>query len=85
MKDQDHWLVRPGTIRILWIAFIIILALTVIPDLFIHQHEYFGIESTFGFYAWYGFGACVVMIVAAKALGAAFLKRPETYYERHER
>lgn len=34
----------------------------------------------FGFYAWFGFGSCVVLIVAALALGKV-LKRKDDYYD----
>jgi len=81
--DNLHWLVRPRTIRLLWLVFGIILALTVIAGPFVHQHEHFGIEASFGFYAWYGFITCVGMVVLAKLLGI-FLKRPDDYYERPE-
>ncbi len=80
MNKQQHWLVRPDTIRLLWIGFILILLITVFPDFFIHQHAHFGIESSFGFYAWYGFFTCVAMIVVAKILGI-FLKRKDNYYD----
>lgn len=75
-----NWLERPRTIRLLWVLFVAILALTVAAQLFIHPHGHFGLDGTFGFNAWYGFATCVVMIVAAKALGV-LLKRPDTYYE----
>ncbi len=78
--SQQHWLTRPKTIRWLWLIFIVILALTVIPDLVIHQHAVFGIEGSFGFYAWYGFITCVAMVAFSKILGI-FLKRPEDYYD----
>lgn len=74
------WLERPRTIRLLWIVFIVALALTVLAELFVDRHGVFGIDGTFGFNAWYGLVTCVAMIVAAKALGV-LLKRPETYYE----
>lgn len=77
---DDHWLARPGTIRILWIVFAVILILTVVPDFVIHQHDDFGIEGTFGFYAWYGLLTCIGMIVASKVL-SIFLKRPDSYYD----
>lgn len=76
----DHWLVRPQTIRLLWTIFIGILVLTVLPDFLIHQHEEFGIEATFGFFAWYGFVTCVAMVLFAKLLGV-FLKRKDVYYD----
>jgi len=36
-------------------------------------------EYGFGFYAWFGFGSCIVLIVAALALGKV-LKRNDDYY-----
>ena len=78
--DNDHWLVRPENIRKLWIAFIVILALTVFGDFFVEHHPHFGLDGTFGFGAWYGFIACVVLVVFSKALGA-ILKRPDVYYD----
>jgi uncharacterized membrane protein len=77
---NDHWLVRPSTIRLLWVIFAVILAATVMADLVIHHHSYFGLDGTFGFGAWFGFVSCMAMIVFAKALGAV-LKRPDTYYD----
>ncbi len=77
---NDHWLVRPGTIRLLWGIFAVILAATVMADLFIEHHPFFGLDGTFGFGAWFGFLSCVALVVFAKALGAV-LKRPDTYYD----
>ncbi len=79
-SSSDHWLVRPDTIRNLWILFIAILAATVLGDFFVEHHPHFGIDGTFGFGAWYGFAACVVLVLGAKALGI-LLKRPDTYYD----
>ncbi len=81
MSDQNkRWLLRKENIRTLWIIFIAILIMTVVAGFFVHQHESFGIEDSFGFFAWYGFITCVGMVVFAKLLGI-FLKRPEDYYD----
>lgn len=80
-NSDNHWLVRPGTVKLLWIVFIAILAVTVLLDLVIEHHPMFGLDGTFGFGAWFGFFSCVAMIVGAKALGV-FLKRPDSYYDR---
>jgi hypothetical protein len=82
-QSDDHWLVRPETIRLLWYVGIAILAVTVLCDLVIEHHPHFGIDGTFGFAAWYGFISCVILVAFAKGLGA-FLKRPDTYYEAGE-
>ena len=78
---EDHWLVRPRTIKRLWALFIVVLALTVLADLAIEHHPYFGIDGTIGFGAWFGFASCVALVLVAKALGAV-LKRPDSYYDR---
>lgn len=75
----EHWLRRPGTIRGLWILFGTILAATVIADLFFERHALFGVDGGFGFYAWYGFAACVALVLGSRLLGL-LLKRPDTYY-----
>lgn len=77
---DDHWLVRKSTIRGLWIAFAAALVGTVLMDLVIEPHPYFGLDGTLGFGAWFGFASCVVLIAVAKALGA-ILRRPDTYYD----
>jgi hypothetical protein len=77
---DNHWLAREETIRWLWVTFVAILAATVLADLFIEHHPYFGLDGTFGFGAWFGFASCVALIVVAKALGA-ILKRRDTYYD----
>lgn len=80
MNEQNiHWLLRKENIRKLWMFFIAILLVTTIAGFFVHQHVHFGIEDSFGFFAWYGFITCVGMVVFAKLLGI-FLKRPEDYY-----
>ena len=77
---DDHWLVRPATIRRLWIGFAVLLALLAAADFLVHKHDYVGPDSWFGFYWVYGFGACVGMVVFAKVLGV-LIKRPDTYYD----
>lgn len=79
--DSDkHWLVRAATIRKLWVLFAVILAATVLVQLFVPLHGHFGIDGWFGFPAAYGFLTCVAMVVGAKILGI-FLKRKDSYYD----
>jgi uncharacterized membrane protein len=77
---MDHWLVRPATVKRLWIGFAAVLALVVLVELAIHREPHFTLEALFGFGAWFGFLSCVALIVLAKALGA-LLKRPDDYYD----
>lgn len=77
---QRHWLTRPQTIRKLWRFFIAVLAAVVLAELLVPHKTRFALEGIFGFYALFGFLACAVLIVFAKAVGV-FLKRPDTYYD----
>lgn len=78
-QHPPHWLTRPRTVRGLWLTLACLLCASVIAGLMIEQHAHFGIEASPGFYAWFGFAACVAMVLFAKLLGI-FLKRPEDYY-----
>ena len=80
VDGKPHWLVRASTIKILWWVYSVILALTVLAQIFVHVHAYFALDGYFGFYAIYGFVSCLGMVVFAKLLGV-FLKRPDTYYD----
>lgn len=78
---KPHWLVRPETVRRLWIAFLVILVLTVLAELLIERHPQAVIDALFGFNAWYGFAACVALVLVARLIGFA-LKRPDDFYDR---
>lgn len=79
-REHLAFLSRPGAVGRLWVIFSIILALTVIAELFIDVHGHFEIEHVFAFNAWYGFLSCAAIIAVAKLLGI-FIKRKDTYYD----
>lgn len=79
-RDTEHWLVRARTIRWLWIAFSVVLTLTVALQIAIKVKGYFVIDGWFGFGAVFGFLCCVAMVVVAKVLGR-ILKRDEHYFD----
>lgn len=83
-KHTDYWLARPSTIKLLWRAFMVVLALLVGAQAFVYIKGYFGIDGWFGFGAIYGFASCLAMVLFAKALGYV-LKRPENYYGEEDR
>lgn len=80
LEQDKPWLERRSTIHKLWIAFGIILTLTLVAQLFVHLHEYFVVDGEFGFYAAFGFFSCVAMVVVAKLLGL-ILKQPADFYD----
>ncbi|NCA69577.1 MAG: hypothetical protein EOM91_05605 [Sphingobacteriia bacterium] len=85
MAEQIHWLYRKENRPKLWAIQITILALTLLPGLFIQVHhhfpaERFSLDTSPGFFAWFGFISCAWMVALAKFLGR-FIKRDDTYYD----
>ena len=78
-RNDDAWLVRPSSIRLLWRVFWGVLALTVAAQIVIKVKGFFGIDGWFAFGAIYGFLSCLAMVLFAKGLGF-LLKRDENYY-----
>lgn len=76
---EPHWLVRPRTIRALWILLLALLAGAVLLQRVFPVKAHFGIDGSFAFNAWFGFAACAVMVAVARLLGW-FLKRRDDYY-----
>lgn len=77
--ENDYWLARPSTIRLLWRLFVAVLVGLVALQLVVKVKGYFGIDGWFGFGAAFGFLSCAAMVIVAKLLGYV-LKRPEDYY-----
>ena len=78
-REQDSWLVRPASIRLLWRILWAVLALTVVLQAVIKVKGYFGVDGWIGFGAAFGFLSCLLMVLVAKALGY-LLKRDQDYY-----
>ena len=57
----------------------LVLLLAIEP--FITKHPYFAWENSFGFYAIYGFVACVLLVLIAKYVLRPLIKREEDYYD----
>lgn len=83
-NNDDAWLARPSTIRLLWRVFAVVLAVSVAVQLLFKVKGYFGVDGWLGFGAVFGFLSCLAMVLFAKLLGW-FLKRGEDYYQGQER
>lgn len=80
-EDRQYWLDRPESARKIYLGLWVIGAAWVIPDFFLHKHEDVDFAAMQGFYAIFGFVACVALVIAAKGL-RRLLMRPEDYYDR---
>ena len=78
-RQQDSWLVRPASIRLLWRIFWALLVLTVALQAVVEVKGYFGVDGWIGFGAAFGFLSCLLMVLCAKGLGY-LLKRDQDYY-----
>lgn len=56
------------------------LFILVILDLFIHKHSHYHVEDYVGFYAFFGFFACGLILIGSKFIGK-FICRKEDYYD----
>lgn len=84
MSDgRRHWFDDPRNTRRIVRALVAVCVLLATLDLLLHRHVAHPWEGVFGFYALYGFGACVVLVLLAKEL-RKLLMRGEDYYGRRE-
>ena len=74
------WLDRPANVELIVKALYVVCAAVFLADIFIVKHGKFEIEHWFGFYAIYGFIACVVLVLAATQMRRVLMK-DEDYYD----
>lgn len=82
---KNHLFDEPKNVRRLLAVFFACCALLLGADLLVHRHLSFAegafpVEGWFGFYAIYGFVACVLLVLAATQLRKVLMRR-EDYYD----
>jgi len=80
-EETVHWLYESKTIRKLWTGSVLILFFLIFIEIFIETKSHFYLDDIFGFNAWFGFLACILLVLIATGLGF-FLKRQDNFYER---
>lgn len=80
--DKHYWLDQPGNVTRLYRGLWAVGIALVLADLVVHRHAEVGFDVLFGFYGFYGLGACVALVLAAKGL-RRILMRSEEYYGDH--
>lgn len=81
MKNIVAFFERPAVGRMVRWLFLASLVVLVGLDFIIAKHPFFAWETIPGFYAFYGFAACAVIIAVSKLLGRFWLQKGEDYYE----
>lgn len=79
-NDKYTWFDKPANIKKIIAALCVVCALLLVAEFFYHKHPHFAVEEWFGFYAFYGFVMCVLLVLAAKLMRVV-LMRDEDYYD----
>ena len=81
MNDGKTYLFdNPRNVRFVVRALIVACILLFGLDFVLHRHAYHPLEEIPGFYAIYGFVACVLLVLLAKEMRKVLIRR-ENYYE----
>ena len=80
MPEKKHIFGDPRNFRrVLWV-FLATCGFLFIADFIFHRHVVHPWEALWGFYALFGFVACVVLVLVAKGM-RKYLMRKEDYYD----
>jgi len=78
--EKEYWLDKQANVMKLVYGLATICALSIIAEFFVHRHVDHPWEGLFAFYGFYGFGACVILVLLAKEL-RKLIMRKEDYYD----
>ena len=77
---KQHLFDNPRNVTRLLLGFYLICMLLLALDFFLHRHAVNTLDELTGFYAVFGFTACVSLVLIAKQM-RKILKREEDYYD----
>ena len=80
MQEKTGWLGSKKNASIAFHGVWILSGLFLAEELLVHLHPYFDAEDQFGFYALFGFAACMAVILGALVL-RTLAGRSEDYYD----
>ncbi len=80
-NDKPGMFDKPQNVKRLLVIFFTLTGLTLSIDIFYHKHALFPWEEYFGFYAVYGFVACVILVIVSKYMLRPLVMRKEDYYD----
>ncbi len=79
-KQNNHLFDKPANVRWVLRLLAILCALLFGADFVYHRHVIHSWEGFWGFYALFGFVACVVLVLVAKEMRKVLMRR-EDYYD----
>jgi hypothetical protein len=79
-KEKPHIFDNPRNVRRTVYVLYAVCAVSLIADFFVHRHVDHPWEVLFGFYGFYGLGAVVILVLAAKEM-RKIVMRKEDYYD----
>jgi hypothetical protein len=80
MTEKHRWLDSHDNVSKVYKAVWVVCIALILVEPLVHMHPAFEIDKSFGFYGWYGFFACVGLVLAAKVI-RVLLMREESYYD----
>ena len=80
-RDADHWLMRPGTVRLLIRGGVAVLALTLLAEAIVPIQGHHGVDEFPGFPALLGLLASATLVLLARALGFVLTRDEGHPYE----
>lgn len=80
-EEKTHFFDKPENFKRFLRGFYAICVILLCIDFFYHRHVIHSWEGLFGFYAFYGFIACWLLVEAAKVLRWLAMRAPEYYDE----
>lgn len=79
--SRTSWFDNPANVRKIVIGLIVICGIALLSDLlYTNDHPHFSLETIFGFQAWVGFLAFVVIVFLGRFL-RTIVRREENYYD----
>jgi len=78
--EKTHVFDNPKNVKRVILFLFVICGISLGLDFVIHRHVDHPWEAMFGFYALYGFAACVVLVLIAKEMRKVIM-RAEDYYD----
>ena len=79
-EDKKYLFDNPANVRRLVWALVAACVIAFLADFVVYRYVDHPWENLFGFYAIYGFVACIVLVLGAKGL-RKLLQRRETFYD----